>query len=125
MAVTMDMLEVIQMPLPPKGPVPAGLKPTALSSADSGPTQVSPVLAIGAFTFWPMSYDDNRMSFGMVMYDPHWNVVNVIEKKGARYIYKITLDASAGTVTFWGQADKTVQMAPADFAPALLVNAIS
>jgi hypothetical protein len=56
-----------------------------------------------------MSYIDNRVSFGMVMYDPRWNVVNAIEKRGARYVYKVTLDSSgSGAVTFWGQSDQKV-----------------
>ena len=98
------------------------MKSIALTSADSGPTKTIPVLAIGAFTFWPMSYDDNRMSFGMVMYDPAWNVVSTEEMKGARYIYKITLDGTGGdgTVTFWGQSDSKVQLPVSAFENRML-----
>lgn len=126
MPVTMDMLQVLNVPPQPKGAVPTGLKSIALSSPEAGLAQTIPVLAIGGFTFWPMSYDDNRMSFGMVMYDPQWNVVNTIEKKGARYIYQITLDGSGsnGTVTFLGQDNKKVVMALNEFEP-LMLNAIS
>jgi len=48
----------------------------------------------------------------MVMYDPLWKVVNVVEKPGARYIYKITLNGSgaSGSVAFAGQANQTVTM---------------
>ncbi len=70
------------------------------------------MLALGGFTYWPMSYIDNRVSFGMVMYDVNWRSIHVLEKPGARYIYQITLDGSGstGTVTFWGQADQRVTM---------------
>ena len=125
MPVTTDMLQVLQLPAS-KGAIPAGLKIIALSNPNGSPAiaPASPVLAIGGFTFWPMSYDDNRMSFGMVMYGPDWEVVSTTEMKGARYIYKITIDGSGsdGTVTFWGQADHKVQLPVAAFEPLMLVN---
>ena len=110
MACSMDMLAVIHLPKP-GGPVPDGMKVTALQgpntlqSASPGPT-----LGVGGFTLRPMSYIDNRVSFGMVMYDPKWRIVEQVEKPGARYVYKITLDKSKGSVTFWGQADQSVTM---------------
>src|SRR5512132_1104262 len=109
MACSMNMLAVISMPRP-NGAVPDGLKATAISNPDpthSAPT--CPALGVGGFTLWPMSYYDNRVSFGMVMYDPKWKVVAQVEKKGARYVYKITLN-KAGSVTFSGQADQSVTM---------------
>jgi hypothetical protein len=108
----MDMLEVIKMPAP-EGPTPNGMKVTALAGPNTlQPAPSCPALAIGSFTLWPMSYIDNRVSFGMVMYDPKWNVVAQVEKPGARYVYKITLDGSgaSGSVTFSGQSDQTVTM---------------
>jgi hypothetical protein len=112
MSVTTDMLKVIQM-AKPTTPLPDGLKVTALqgpNTLNSAPT--SPALAIGSFTMWPLSYIDNRVSFGMAMYDPKGNVVRVEEKRGARYIYKITIDGSgdSATVSFWGQGDQKVTM---------------
>jgi hypothetical protein len=108
----MDMLTVIQLPKP-KGPIPDGMKVTCLGGPNTlQPAPSCPVLGVGGFTLWPMSYYDNRVSFGMVMYGLKWNVVNQVEKKGARYIYKITLNGSGdqGSVTFWGQADQSVTM---------------
>lgn len=112
MACEMDMLSVIDLPAP-KGPIPDGMKVASLARPNVlQPAPACPVLAVGSFTLWPMSYIDNRGSFGMVMYDPLWKVVNVVEKPGARYIYKITLNGSggAGSVTFAGQSDQTVTM---------------
>ena len=108
----MDMLSVIQISAP-KGPIPDGMKVASLAGPNTlQPAPSCPVLAVGGFTLWPMSYIDNRVSFGMVMYDLKWNIVNQVEKPGARYIYKITPDGSGGTgsVTFSGQADQTVTM---------------
>ena len=118
---TMDMLKVITMPRP-KGAVPDGMKVTAITgpnSTQSAPT--CPVLAVGGFTLWPMSYYDNRVSFGMVMYDPKWKVANQVEKTGARYVYKITLTGSgtSGSVTFWGQSDQKVTMSLAEVCQML------
>lgn len=112
MPCSMDMLTVIKLPSP-KGSIPDGMKVTSLQ----GPNVLQsagacPVLTIGSFTLWPFSYIDNRVSFGMVMYDPLWKIVNQVEKQGARYVYKITLSGtgSDGSVTFWGQADQSVTM---------------
>lgn len=126
MAVTIEICKVLNLSVP-KGPVPDGLKVVALSGPSGGTTKSIPVLAIGGFTFWPMSYSDNRMSFGMVMYDPGWKVVSVTEVKAARYIYKITLEGQgeAGTVTFWGQDDHSIKMQAREFEALMLVNAIS
>jgi hypothetical protein len=110
MAVTMEMLSVISAPKPP-GPVPDGMKVTALTDpATLNMAPACPALAVGAFTFWPMSYIDNRVSFGMVSYDPQGKVTQVVEVPGARYVYKITLDATAQTAVFWGQSDQHVSL---------------
>jgi len=112
MACSMDMLTVIKLPKP-KGPIPDGMKVTCLAGPDTLQSASScPALAVGGFTLWAMSYVDNRVSFGMVMYDLKWRIVNQVEKKGARYINGITLSGSGGTgsVTFTGQANQSVTM---------------
>ena len=112
MACSMDMLSVLKMSAP-KGPIPEGMKVTALQGPDTlQPANPGPVLGVGGFTLWPMSYIDNRVSFGMVMYDLKWNVVNTVEKKGARYICQITKNGEGdqGSVTFLGQANQSVTM---------------
>jgi hypothetical protein len=108
----MDMFFPIKMKAPP-GPIPDGMKVTALADPnrlDMAPA--SPALAVGSFTLFPFSYYDNRVSFGMVMYDPKGKVVGVLEKPGARYVASITksADTGDGTVTFTGQANQTVTM---------------
>jgi hypothetical protein len=108
----MDMLQVIKMRAP-LGPTPDGMKVTCLGGPDTlQPAPACPALAIGSFTLWAFSYDDNRSSFGMVMYDPVWKVVGQVEKVGARYINNITLNGSGGegSVTFWGQGNQSVTM---------------
>ena len=112
MACSMDMLAVLKMSAP-KGPIPDGMKVTALQGPDTlQSANPGPVLGVGGFTLWPMSYIDNRVSFGMVMYDPLWRVVNTLEKPGARYVYQITLsgEGEQGSVTFSGQANQSVTM---------------
>ena len=112
MACSMDMLSVLKIGAP-KGPIPEGMKVTALQGPDTlQSANPGPVLGVGGFTLWPMSYIDNRVSFGMVMYDLKWNVVNTVEKKGARYVYQITKTGTGanGSVTFSGQANQSVTM---------------
>ena len=112
MACSMDMLSVLKIGAP-KGPIPEGMKVTALQGPDTlQSANPGPVLGVGGFTLWPMSYIDNRVSFGMVMYDVKWNVVKTVEKKGARYICQITTsgEGDQGSVTFSGQANQSVTM---------------
>ena len=109
---SMDMLGVIKLSAP-KGAIPQGMKVTALQGPDTlQSANPGPVLAVGGFTLWPMSYIDNRVSFGMVMYDLKWNVVSTVEKQGARYICQITKsgEGGQGSVTFTGQASQSVTM---------------
>lgn len=109
--ITPNMLSVIAQTAPP-GPIPDGLKLASFAGPDTFDPYPggNPVLFIGAFQLWPMSYDDNRVSFGMVMYDPQGQVVNQLEKPGARYICQITINGDAGTVTFTGQASQSVSL---------------
>lgn len=112
MALTMDMLSIIATPKPP-GPVPSGLKLAAFAGPDTfAPAPAYPALAIGSFTYYPFSYIDNRVSFGIVSYDGKGNMVRDVEVKGARYVYKITKDGSGnnGSVSFWGQSNQKVTM---------------
>lgn len=109
---TMDMLQPIHMQKPP-GATPDGLKVTALQDPNTLQMARScPVVSIGSFILWPFSYDDNRVSFGMVMYDPLGKVLAVKEVRGARYIWQITKngDRTEGSVTFTGQANQSVTM---------------
>jgi hypothetical protein len=112
MSLTMEMLSIIYATKPP-GPIPAGLKVTALADPNRlDPAKTCPALAIGSFSYWPLSYIDNRVSFGIVSYDGKGNIVEETEVKGARYVTKITMQGSdtSGSVTFWGQADQSVTM---------------
>lgn len=70
-------------------------------SLDEAPS--CPVLRLGAYTYWPFSFLDNRLAMGIVVYDAAGNQVKRWDRNGARYIWQITLDANARTVTFYGQ----------------------
>ena len=110
MGCSMDMLSSIKMSAP-LGPVPNGLKVASLADPNQlQPAPACPVLGIGSFTLWPMSYIDNRVSFGMVMYDAEWQPIAQVEKPGARYIYQVTLNDTGQSVTFTGQANQSVTM---------------
>lgn len=122
MQCSMDMLSVIKLRAP-SGPVPSGMKVTALAGPNTlQSAPACPVLTVGSFTLWPLSYIDNRVSFGMVMYDPLGKAVEQVEKRGARYVYKITLNGSGttGSVTFWGQGDQSVTLSLADICQMML-----
>lgn len=109
MGYPVEMFEVIKMARP-NGPIPDGMKVSFSNDQSGSPASPGPVLAVGGFTLWPMSYDDNRVSLGMVMYDLNWNVAATVEKQGTRYVYKIEVDAARNSVVFTGQSNATVTM---------------
>ncbi|HBF39590.1 MAG TPA: hypothetical protein DDW50_20015 [Firmicutes bacterium] len=90
--------------------IPSDLKEIALSDPSSGnPSSTDPVLKWGNYTYWAYSYIDNDYYLAIVAYDAAGNMVGRWDKYGARYIWQITIDAAAKTVTFWGQSKYTVK----------------
>jgi hypothetical protein len=122
MALTMEMLSIISAPKPP-GPIPEGLKITVFSGPETLDRNAPcPALAVGGFTYWPFSYSDNRVSFGVVSYDPKGTPLREVEVKGARYVYKITKEGAgtSGSVSFWGQSNQKVTLTLAQLYDMLL-----
>lgn len=107
MAWPSETISIETVPTRPRD-IPEGLKITSLAGPDSFTAAPTPVIRVGSFTIWPLSYYDNRVSFGMALYDPCGCVVRVVEKPGARYVYKVTNEN--GTVTVWGQSDQRVTL---------------
>jgi len=86
--------------------VPAGMKVSCSKSAsDWSAAATCPVLKWGDYTYWAYSYVDNRVGMAIVAYDASNKQVKLWEKSGARYVYGITVDKTARTVTFAGQTD--------------------
>ena len=114
--------------------LPAGMKVTCLQGPNTlNSSTTCPVVQYQGLTWWALSYIDNRVGMAIVGYaSPNGAPVAQIAKPGARYVYKITVDGSARSVTFWGQSDQRVtatwaemqQAAPAP-TPDYRVTAIS
>ncbi len=78
----------------------------------NGPTTESyPVVALGSYTFWPLSYEDDRFVFAVAVADSDMNVINTLEVDGARYIGSIHVDSANRSVNFVGQANATASLA--------------
>ena len=111
-----------RLPINSQLTVPAGLQPGIMvgpnSPSPDGASFDSPVVQWGGFTYWPFSYADNRISMAIVGFDSTGKVVSQVEKPGARYAWKITLDAAAKTLTFWGQANQTIVLKVSELQPA-------
>ena len=91
--------------------VPAGLKVSCKSGADNlQPSPTCPVIKWGASTYWALSHIDNRAGMTIVEYDTAGKIMQQMVKEGARYVWRITVDPTAGTVTFWGQTNQTISM---------------
>ncbi len=91
---------------------PSGSKIACMTGPNSptpdGPSTTCPVIKYNNANFWPFSFVDNRMAINVVGYDYGNNRVSEKELKGPRYIYKVTVDSTAQTVTFWGQNNTKV-----------------
>lgn len=101
--------QVVQVPANAPPPIPGGLKVTCLkgpNTLESSPT--CPVVQYNGHTTWAFSFLDNRVAYGLVTYGPNNQVLANNTQNGARYVYKITVDSSAKTVSFWGQGDSKV-----------------
>jgi hypothetical protein len=71
-----------------------------------------PVVHLGNITYWPLSYDDNRYSFAVVVTDSDDTTpLNTFEAPGARYIDYIVVNQSDKTVLFYGQGNDAAVIA--------------
>ena len=62
------------------------------------------MLKLGDYTYWPLSYIDNRYAMAIVALDQHGNIVGTCAADGTRYIQEIQVDAKGKEVIFLGQA---------------------
>lgn len=107
--------QIIQIPATGAPPPPAGMKVTCLVGPDSlqsSPT--CPVIQYQGLYTWAFSFIDNRVSYGIVTYDGQAKLIKNVTRDGARYVYKMTVDPAAKTVSVWGQANAKVDVAWAD-----------
>ncbi|KAF8160125.1 hypothetical protein K438DRAFT_1776667 [Mycena galopus ATCC 62051] len=89
------------------GPTPpAGLKYTHLttSSPDSDDEAHYPVLVIAGYSYWALSYIDNRNGLAILAYDPNNNLAGRFDTTGTRYVISITYNNATGSVVFNGQS---------------------
>jgi hypothetical protein len=89
-------------------PVPGGTKVTV--DIGGPPIQLYPVLRLGHYTYWPLSYIDNRVCMAIVITDSARNIIETLEVTGARYINEIQINASTREVCFIGQAGQVATL---------------
>jgi hypothetical protein len=101
--------KIIMMPIAERPPEPEGLRalcPTGPSGSEMSST--CPVISYRNAYTWGFSFVDNRFSLGITSYDGQAHELKSVTKEGARYLYKITVDPTAQTVTLWGQHDMKI-----------------
>ncbi|KAJ7847567.1 hypothetical protein B0H14DRAFT_2769667, partial [Mycena olivaceomarginata] len=78
----------------------AATQPAAPSGLDYvtffGDNTQYPVLIVGTYTYWPLSYVDNRESLNLVGYDQNKNLISQVELPGTRYIETVIYGPDAG-----------------------------
>ena len=77
-----------------------------------------PVIKWGQWTYWALTNGNNDQTLNIVAVDVHGavNPAGGLIKNGTRYVWKLTVDATAdgganggtGSATFYGQASNTV-----------------
>ena len=110
----------LYLPIPPEaGKVPSSVHPAIPAGSDMvcmqstdvvGKMDTCFVLQWRDYTYWAYSYIDNRVAMNIVAYDLKGTIVKQWSMPGARYLYKITVDPAAQTVTFWGQVNQSITM---------------
>jgi hypothetical protein len=55
-----------------------------------------------------LSYRDNRLSLAIHAFETSGTLRGIREETGARYLAAVSVDADARTITFIGQADRSV-----------------
>jgi hypothetical protein len=87
-------------------PTVAGWKATCIAGAsDATLTNTCPVVKWGQWTYWALSSANNDAVLYIVGVDAN-GVVNPaggVSKNGTRYLWKVTVDGTARTATFYGQ----------------------
>jgi len=103
-------VEYVDATPPPRLPI--GLMATCLDGPDTlNSSGRCPVVDTGnGITFWALSYADNRNGMAIVGYDADGNVVSLLERTGALYVWDITVDATNQTITFFGQSNQTITL---------------
>ncbi len=69
-----------------------------------------PVVRWQEVDYVALSFHDNRSSFAVHAFDAAGSTLGVHEAVGARYLADIRVDTEARTVTFVGQAERTVTL---------------
>ncbi|WIG95656.1 hypothetical protein KGD87_35150 [Myxococcus sp. SDU36] len=91
--------------------VPIELKKTCVQGPDAlYSSEMCPIVTANGLSFWALSYRDNRLGMAIVAYDSSGNVVGLIEKAEARYVWDIAVDGTAHTLVFKGQGGNTITL---------------
>ncbi|KAI1489167.1 kinase-like domain-containing protein [Biscogniauxia mediterranea] len=79
---------------------------------DLGNTSIHrhPVLRWGEYTYWPLSYIDNRVSFAIVVTNSKGEIVKRIPANGARYLREIEVNIKSQEVSFIGQVGQVATL---------------
>jgi hypothetical protein len=107
--------------------VPSGWKEACVQGPDTGaPSEQCPVLTYNGYTYWSYSDIHNDVAMSIVAYDAAGEIFKQWDRPGARYIWQITVDATAQTVSFAGQSNAKITLGWSDlFIPAPRPGALS
>ncbi|HXC55244.1 MAG TPA: hypothetical protein VNU97_08120 [Rhizomicrobium sp.] len=113
---TVAIVQTATHPAPPPG-----WKVACMPNAvNGGASPTCPVLQFNGYTYWAWSDDQNGMAMAIVAYDANGVAVKQWNKSGARYVWNVTVDTTAQTVAFVGQANNQAVFSWSDlFIPAV------
>ncbi|KAJ7235341.1 hypothetical protein C8J57DRAFT_1378269 [Mycena rebaudengoi] len=109
--VTIPVVELLE-PIVFMSTLNAATQPAAPSGlqyiTQGGDNTRCPVLIVGAYTYWPLSYIDGRQSLNLVGYDRNKNLVGQVDVPGTRAILTIVYDPDTGAIELIGQSGPIV-----------------
>ena len=94
---------------------PSDLKATNISGPDvlTGDRTKYPVVQWAGFTYYPLSYIDNRVAYAIattITYDNELIIIKIFEAQGSRYIWEINIDQDNQKVNFVGQSSNVASV---------------
>ncbi|RKP51451.1 hypothetical protein D7Z26_16810 [Cohnella endophytica] len=118
MTATLTTAEPIITLADKRATIPDGATSSCYAGPDTFTSATCPIIQWGEYTYRAYSYWTNDLAMVIVAYDSSGNIVQQWRKDGARYLWQITLDATAQTITFWGQGNYTITMGLGEFLSA-------
>jgi hypothetical protein len=107
--VSCDVPVIRIVPTESHPPMSSDLKVVSLVDPnDPRPVSTCPILTWKDYSYWVASYTNNRLAMCILIFDKSNTIIKQLDKPGARYLWKMTLDQEKKLLTCYGQSNNEV-----------------